>query len=326
MHQARNALYISNSNMKKFIRNIVIYFTLLTIVFGGWAGTMLWMEVKSYKEDCVMPDGVDMVVIGDSQSAHGIDPELWPGLFNFGCDATALDQCYMKLKDLYSRNPGRIKTVILDVSMIKYLNADGGYERLINTGAYHPQFLLHWLHLDDNVRALEDTIPAFRDIFFKARAKSMWRVIRGKQKWFNLMGGRYSPMRGEVSSERAHLIADQLAAEMNAGNGDLASAANWIIKIADFVNRNNSRFVIISTPLHKMLTCQLKVEAIDIFHTHMRALSQQCNALYLDFTDMPLPEGCWYDAHHLSEAGAKMFTPVCRDAVCEAINKASERD
>ena len=305
--------------MKKFLKKMFLYVGITSILIGGWALCILICEIYAYQKQIKLPETAEYVLVGDSQTAYGINPEFWPGLFNFSKEATSLDQCYMKVLDLCSANPGRIKRLILDVSLLKYTAGEGGYHEMMHFDKPHPQFFINLLHWRENTRSLDGVCMMFRDVLMCGRSKFFWRVLRGKKAWSSLFGGGYLVIEGirypdDVKQAKWLSLADNVSNTINNGKWGRESLS-WVGKILEFAQAKGMEAILISTPMHKDLLERVDGNVLSEFRKNMSDVALKYNVRYCDFTDMHVPDAGWYDVHHLNSVGAAFFTPYVSKSV-----------
>lgn len=304
--------------MKKFIYKILLFAAMIACFFGVWSIGILAMEIRAYHKELVMPPECDIVVCGDSQPEHALDSNLWPRLFNFSKTATAMDQRYMKLLDLYKVNPGKMKILLMDVSLLKYYAGEGYLSKILrDDGTYDMQFFIHLLHPDINTRSLDGVLILLRDALLCRKTKLAWRVLRGKKEYESSIGGRYLPcdkhgFRDNIGAVRRY------AAELAAGaNADRPNElfVHYLNRIVDLAVSNGSKVVLFATPIHHELTRHIDQAVLNGFDKDMRNFAGTRSLNWLNFTDCQLPDDCWRDANHLNEKGAAKFTALLKQSI-----------
>ena len=310
--------YISSSKMKKFIYRVFLFAGIIAIVFGVWGTMILSMEISAYHRELVMPEGRDILVCGDSQPEHALDPSVWPRLFNFSRTATAMDQRYMKLLDLYRANPSRIKVLLLDISIIKYYAGEGYLSKILrDDGTYDKQFLIHFLHPNANKRSLEGLSIIFRDALLCKKTKLAWRVLRGKRSYESSIGGRFLSCDkfGFIDNdEEVRRYAEELATSAKTDRPN-ELFLDYLNKIIELAISNKSKVILFATPIHNELTKHFSKEQLIRFDKDMESLANSKSIHWLNFTDVQLPDDCWRDANHLNFKGAKEFSELVKKRI-----------
>ena len=176
--------------MKRFLSRFAVFASIAGILLAMWSAAVMWAEFSTYRHELRMPTGTHVLVCGDSQVAHALDPMLWPDLFNFSLDATLLDQSRMKLADLLAANPGRIDTVLFDISPWKFY-VNNPRNALIEEGAAAQQLLLHLLHWRENIRPLNGFAKMFRDLVLVKKGRKLHRLVAKRRPYRSSLCGGY---------------------------------------------------------------------------------------------------------------------------------------
>ena len=306
--------------MRRFLHRITIFALISITLLGGWTAVLVGIELHRYRNELKMPPGAHVLVCGDSQPAHALDPARWPGLFNFSLDATLLDQSRMKTADILAANPGRVDMLILDISPWKYYGNDPA-AALEDEGAAAAQFLVNILHWRDNRRPFRGLVKILRDTLLVKKTSRLNRLFSKKRPYRSSLCGGY------VKTDKAHFLdqseivpfnirrlTTRIAVAPKAGEGT-ATFNEWRLTI-DLARRNGVKdIVLITTPFHQALRDAIGKERLDAFKTAVRAFAREIGCPYRDFLEMPLPNAAWRDANHLNEVGAALFTDACRKAV-----------
>lgn len=306
--------------MKKFLSKISIFSLLAVLLIGGWVLLIVGVEISAYYREIVMPKNASVLVCGDSQPAHALNPEYWPELFNFSKDATLLDQSRMKMKDVIDANPGRTKILLLDVSPWKFYVNDP-IAPLAVEGPAASQMLVNFLHLNDNKRPLTGLMTAFRDTVLIKKSGKLHRLFSRKKSYkSNLKGGFVktkktgflnAPEKVEFNIRR---LADKINMAPRIGSGTVVFD-EWQKTIHAARAANVERVVLITTPFHSRLRDAIDSWRLSCFTEAVRAFAHENGCEYLDFLRFDVPDDGWRDANHLNVLGARLFTAACRRAV-----------
>ena len=314
--------------MKRFVIKVLAFALIVATIFVGWSTLVVVAEINAYKQELVLPEGCDIVVVGDSQPEHALDPRFWPRLYNFSKTATAMDQRYMKLVDIFRANPGRIRMLLLDISAIKFY---GGQSDLMDLarkdGYYDRQFFLHWLHPKENERSLDGTLSAFRDGMLMRKTKMAWRVLRGKKKYESSIGGSFLDC--QVKGFESNRNEVENSAEELARSTDKSVADDEFVRHLDEIlglsKTNDVEVILFSTPIHRELVKRMMPGKLDDFTRSIGSIAGEAGLKYLDFTTMELPDECWRDANHLNALGAELFTKAIAGTVDKIANDRKEQ-
>ncbi len=306
------ALSISNSDMKQFIIKIFFFALLVAVVFGGWSAALLVAEYKNYQKEIIMPKDTSILVCGDSHTEAALDPAYFLGLYNFSQSACVLDQSLLKLKDFFKRNPGRIKTVLVDVSPLQ-LYCNDVTMPLAKAGPPANLFLLHCYHRGDTRRSLDGIVGIFRDTILAKRTRALWKSVRKKRPYKSSLKGGYIPSdkRGFVS------VRDKVYAEMH----DRAKQINksWqltedvpivqdVLATIRFAKDNGARVVLMTTPFHRELTKLIEPKRLNDFFSLVNEIAKREKLQYVNCFYWDFPDDQWRDANHLNQYASKAFT------------------
>ena len=106
--------------MRRFAVKLLLGFCLAGTAYVLLLFGLLEHEHRSYQKSLALPvDGKSVVCLSDSITVYSLNPEFWPELVNLSSEASPMDVQLMKLKELFANNPGRVKTVLLDVSILR---------------------------------------------------------------------------------------------------------------------------------------------------------------------------------------------------------------
>lgn len=306
--------------MKRFIIRASVFLLVAVLSLGAWTAFIVAVEISSYGNELKMPEGKRVLVCGDSQPAHALNPEYWPELFNFSRDATLLDQSRMKMKDVLAANPGRTGMVLIDVSPWKFYVNDP-VSPLIAEGPAASQMLVNFMHSDENVRPLSGLPKAFRDtVLIKKGGKLHHLFSRKKPYRSNLKGGFVKTKKTGFADapERVAFNIRRLADKINAapriGAGTVVFD-EWRETVRTARAAGVERVVLITTPFHSRLRDAIDPTRLSDFSTAVRAFARETGCEYLDFLGFDVPDDGWRDANHLNVVGARLFTDACRKAV-----------
>lgn len=123
--------------MRRFVIRVLLFAVLIVVLFGGWSGAILWLELTSYAREAELPADTAYAVCSDSQTEVSLLPALWPRFFNFSLSATQLDQYELKAWGPVDENSKSVKCIKDILALVK---AHGVAPVLITT-PYHPEFL-----------------------------------------------------------------------------------------------------------------------------------------------------------------------------------------
>lgn len=321
--------------MKKYVLRFALFGLLAVLIFGGWAGTLLWMEISAYSRESRMPPGTLYAVCGDSQTEVGLRPELWPHFFNFSRSAIQLDQIELKALDLLERNPGMLKALLIDVSPRK-LSVQSIDRPLLEARNAGKRFMLHVLHPRQSRRSLDGVVVLFRDAILVKRMTKVLKCLRQGRPYESSIGGvgGADPKLTEedVVRNRSALLSmpakigfrdhrDQVVAAIDEHVAEMmswgpidrdAKTARCIRDMVSLVKAHGVMPVLMMTPLSSDYLDKVPKERLDNVRSVMQEIARDCDVPYLDYLELEFPVEEWRDGNHLNCHGAVRFTERVR--------------
>lgn len=324
--------------MKRYVMRLLLFGLLAVLIFGGWAGLLLWMEISAYSREAHMPEGTLYAVCGDSQTEVGLLPELWPHFFNFSRSAIQLDQIELKALDLLERNPGALKALLIDVSPRK-LAVQSIDRPLLLTRNAGKRFMLHVLHPSRSRRSLDGIVVLFRDAILVKRTTKALKCLRNGQPYESSIGGVGGAdpnlTEEDVVRNRAKLLAgpakvgfrDHRDLVLSAIDEHVAELMSWgpfdrdsktvrcLRDIVALVKEHDVMPVLMMTPLSPAYLAKVPRERLDNARSVMREVARECGVPCLDYLELPFRTEEWRDGNHLNSHGAVRFTERVRGDV-----------
>lgn len=336
--------------MRRYLVKIAFFSLIVVGVFGGLSAFLLRMELSAYARESRMPPDTVCAVCGDSQTELGLNPQLWPGFFNFSISAIQLDQIELKVIDLLERNPGRPKVLLIDISPRKLAAQDIDTPLVKDRGACK-RFLLHVLHPKESRRSLDGVVVVFRDAILVKRLKKAYKCLRKGRPYVSSIGGPGSDasVRSEedVSARRAAILArptklgfrdhleqvmdgiEEHAAELNSWGlaTEDSKSAKCIKAIVANVRSHGVVPVLITPPWHALLRERAAPGVLDNFRQVMREICRDCGGVtWLDYLELPFADEEWRDGNHLNSHGAVRFTECVRADVERILSQSESSD
>jgi len=299
--------------MKKFIFRSALFLGIVALVFGAICGFELRHELRAYREELKAPAEATILVCNDSQAEMSVNPSVDKAFFNFSAAGRTMDQAYLAMLDVFAANPGRFKTVVVDISPSAAV--DKFDQAIPNMGYASQYYLLHWLHPKENRRDMTGQIAVFRDNMVGRRWRLFWRSLRGKGEFTSSICGRFKPaplalalvqpddFKGQFKA-RAHTVNDVPALTAD------APIFTYVDDIVRFARQNGAEPVILTTPWHPVLLEACKPEKLAAFTKAVTDYAKRTGCRYVNLLHTVLPDDCWYDAQHLNLKGSKAFTPM----------------
>lgn len=306
--------------MKRFVIRSAFFAFVVILVFGSICGFELRYELNAYREEVKAPDGARILVCNDSQAAMCVNPDVEPVFFNFSAHGRMMDQAYLALIDLFAANPGRFKTVAVDISPVAAVDT---FDQAISDMNYASQYyLLHWLHPRENRRDMTGQLAVFRDNMVGRRWRLFWRFLRGRGEFSSSICGRFTPVMESSALISPNNFKRQFRSRARIVNGAPALTADapvfsYVDDIIRLARAHGVEPVIVTTPWHSDLLNACKPEKLAAFTEVVSDYAKRNGCRYVDFLRTPLPDACWYDAQHLNLKGSKTFTPMLKSALSD---------
>jgi len=304
--------------MKRFILRSSLFIGIVALVFGTICGLELRYEFRAYREELKASAGASILVNNDSQLEMSVDPAVEPAFFNFCASGRTMDQSYLAMLDILAANPGRFKIVLIDISPSAAVDR---FDQAIADMGYAAQYyLLHWMHPRENRRDMTGQLGVFRDNMVGRRWRLFWRALRGKGEFTSSIGGRYKPARMALAVALPEDFRGQLKARAYTVNSVPTLTADApIFTYADDIVRlareRGAEPVIVTTPWHRELMKACDADKMAAFERTVADYAQRRGCRYVNFLRTEFPDDCWYDAQHLNDKGARLFTPMLKSAL-----------
>lgn len=296
--------------MRRFVVRAFLFSAVVVVTFGGICALEIAAELRAYRAEVVAPEGATVAIAGDSQAAMGVDSLRFPVFFNFSAHGKTLDQAWFTLEDIVAANPGRIRTVILDITPANVVGLSASRLRDMDYAAQF--YLLHFLHPDGNFRDLGDALGVMRDNMVGRRLRLFSRALRGKRKFTSSLFGQFTEdheVLSRMSPRVFQSLVEERAAEVAKGlplppDSRLSTVLDGVAGLRG----KGVEVVLMTTPWSAELRRTCDAKRLEAFFGQVRGAAAQRGLCYLNFFDFPVgPEG-WRDGHHLNATGARPFT------------------
>lgn len=301
--------------MKRFVCRLMWFLSIPAALSVAWLSFVVATDRASYVRSLAAPDGVDVLVCGDSQTKDALDPAVFTRLFNFSNAASSPDQNLLRLKDVLARNPGRFKYVLVDASPLK-LEYDPR-KPVSETAASRVHFLIHLYHLGENIRPIGSYAALVRDVLFTRKFNEYRKALLRRKPWRSSLAGGFDPdkTRGFVEAKyREKAMADvaEKAARINMVPGIDATSRYFDVLAEEVaaVRAAGAVPVLTTMPLSRPLRQAVEPGRLAAFSKAAARVAALLGVEYLDYLMYDLPDECWHDANHLNRDGARAFTPV----------------
>lgn len=304
--------------MKRFVIRSAFFASVVILVFGSIGGFELQYELNAYRREVRAPAEARVLVCNDSQAAMCVNPDVDPACFNFSAHGRLMDQAYLAMIDLFAANPGRFKTVAVDISPVAAVDT---FDQAISAMGYSSQYyLLHWLHPRENRRDMTGQLAVFRDNMVGRRWRLFWRFLRGRGEFTSSICGRFTPVMESCALTSPNNFKRQFRSRARIVNGAPALTADAPVfsRMDDIIRLarvHGAEPVIVTTPWHSELLNACSPEKLAAFTEAVSDYARRNGCRYVDFLRAPFPDACWYDAQHLNLKGSKAFTPMLKSAL-----------
>ena len=305
--------------MKRFVFRLASFALIVIVTVGGFCVAEVAAEIRAYHRELIAQPGATIFVCGDSRTEWELNPEFWPELFNFSVSGRPMDQVYLTALDVLRANPGKFRTMLVDVSVeTAKLDYDLPVERMPGGTKY---LLLYLLHRDEPIRSLTGWLGLFRDVMTERRLRHVWQVVRGKKRFQSSLASGYNCMTHclKSSDPEKFRARNRRWCEQTRALLDSPSSRSRYFELLDRIvrlARNHAiECVFITPPWHPDLLEMAGAGRIRGFVDVVARYAEQKGCRYVDMTDMRLPEDCWADGTHLNHKGAKRMTIALRDLV-----------
>ncbi len=291
--------------MKKFVKNLLIFSTIVTIIFALTVISNFYL-IKS--ESLIKSNQKKIIVLGDSNIECAIDDSIFFNAQNLSASSDSYYYSYLKIKKILN-NKNNIDTILL--AFAPHNIFDNGWllsESHIYTrfATYYP--LMNW---DD-----------FSFLFFskpKAVISAFPRII--KQSIINFdnkfnppikdftYGGFDRIERNVLPEVRKKLIkGEKMPFFKIPDNFEIAKKeVLYLNKIINLCNSKQKVLFLINTPKRIELLNYPKygVKEFNAFY-----LKNYKSVHFIDLSKMDIPEDCFGDFVHLNSKGSKLFSNI----------------
>ena len=307
--------------MKRFILRFGCFAAIVLAVLGGVCAVEVVAEIRAYRQEVIAPCGASVLLCGDSQLAHGVDPSVCPAFFNFSADGRTLDQAYLTMLDVLDApaNRGRIRQVVFDVSPASLVWRSGKpIGDLDFAGRY---WLVHLLHPKASraFRSFGGWVRVARDNLVGRRFRLLWRAARGKATFKSSLCGGFWAMT-DVGMDSPETFAKTVAFKARQSDGfDAVDVGDFPYRVLEKVvaaaQARGVEVVLVSTPWHADLVRACGEASADRFARRLSAFAAARQCRYVSFLRTAFPPSDWLDANLLNVRGAAKFTKLLAETL-----------
>lgn len=300
--------------MRRFLIRSSAFAAILIALVGGVAASVVIAEIRAYRRELAAPPGATVVVCGDSQTETGLDPSVWPELFNFSASGRTLDQDALVAEDVLSANPG-IRVLLVDVSpLTASVDPSAPIGKMDFASRY---YLLHWLHLDRQIRSLKGSLRTFRDCMVKDCLKKAVRACFCGHRLESPLRGGFHSKKGELAVTRPETYQKRLVRKIEQMRTapkmtESLPAFGLLDSLVAVAGRHRARLVLMSTPWREDLVGAVAPEKVQGFSESLRKYAADRGLTYVDFFQERFDGTHWHDCNHLNAEGARRLTEMVR--------------
>lgn len=308
--------------MKKLIKKLLIFAIIIISIdvtlsnlldLGRPLDYTAFIESKEKYDEL---DSVDILILGDSQTADSFIPSVFNSTlggqaFNFGVyDLSPFEEYYL-LQDLISRQSKNPKLVILglNILMFNYKITSGRYTPLF---IENPSNLAPLLFKSENFGAISLAgrkrylfNPLIERLLTGKINKKIRRDVRGIDFGY-LQNVKHFTSRGALDCNKGKTFFGGEFVEQQKIN---------LVKIIQYLNDKNIPFILVNTPKHKIfLNCIKTTKTYRKYKSTIREIERTFNVKVFneDFELLldTLNDKDFLDGDHLCYTGAKKFSTV----------------
>lgn len=278
-----------NIRMKKYITRLLcfisVFFTVLIFLLTTRIVSSTMLDWKLRKEKRI-------AFMGASHISRDIDVSKSKEAVNLGKPSERYMFTYMKLQKLVENNP-QVKQIVLQCSPTDM-----------------------WQHTDDKYfvdNEMSEFVPLFYPMytsedleFYKGRYFDMAKFIIqhsldprsfSQDLYFKRIGW------GNQEGQMLHSIMDKSKVKPDMIQGSYGNKVNlyYLRKIVDYCKKRKIQLSLIYCPMYKPEYYYDQ----NYFYSQLKKFG---DVKFYDYSHWTVPDSCRYDAHHLNEDGAKLFT------------------
>ena len=251
-----------------------------------------------------IPGAKTILVMGDSRTGYGINDSLLDNAYNLSSEADAPIFSYEKLRKVLPLNPN-IRTVVLSVSeqniqqgMINFDNTSFINKKIRDYFQLMTTHELLYIFTKNPEQVLKSIIG-----LPKYTTPICIKILRSKKKDIQTLGiGGYYNLYGFIDIKR-----DSVAASNKEGQFEISqSQLDYLHKIVALCKSYNVKIIFIRTPTHKLFSRKNDATFFNVLNAQFGAVS------FKDYSNMDLPDSCYFDLKHLNYYGAQIFTDSVR--------------
>lgn len=252
-----------------------------------------------------IPDNKNIIILGDSTTANGIDDTIFSGAVNMSQGATAYFYSYIKLRKFLKENPHLSKVIVaFHYTAINESEDDlvNGKKNILNKV---PRYLFLF-NMNEKIKFLNKPgvfHAAFKSI--RLSAEAIPKLIKtGKVSYSDLKIGDYS----RVYNNRLGVHIEHVK-KKNTNNAFKYSQDQheYLLKIVELCRDKNVELLLLNTPMYNLDKYIDTKDFLDYYNFYFSETK------FLDFSNFVLPEYGYADLIHLHYKGAEIFSQYLSD-------------
>lgn len=294
--------------MKLFLKRTVSFLLAVAAFVAVVVVGVGAVDLRSYYRSLKAPEGVDVLVCNDSQSARALDPAGFPRMWNKSSVASPCTASYMRLRDALAHNPNRFKCVVIDVSQV-HIGMDDRTQPLCCDGQVSDHAILELWNILENPRRPGSFGGLFTGLFLKHADDLRSALRHGKPYVAPICGGyRATTTAGFKDHPEAALADLRKKARPTALMRKDERCVWWFRKMAECAVAAGAKPVFMTTPLHPKFREHIDPDRLASIVAVARDLAAEFKTVHLNYLCVDFDDGCWQDCNHLNSWGARKFT------------------
>lgn len=299
--------------MKKFGSRLLLFFSVLTVVFLLFFFINSWI-IRSfpYKLD----KKTKVLIIGDSHLQTSLNPQIIPNSYNVCISAETYNITYLKLKYLLEHNPN-IQKVLLGFS---YHNFSAFNDLKFITGntskyifdTYYGLPILEVLDSLEYNKTNYLTALAFNNALPNATAINL--LLRIKEPLY--IGGFGSIDKSNIYKKAildTTINRHYYNNKINVGISKFAE--KYLNAIINLCKKSKIKLYLIATPLHSAYYDKIPDNFKQNFHRIKKEIQSGSATHLLDMTDKLKADSLFLDFDHLNKDGSKIFSNIIKKQI-----------
>jgi hypothetical protein len=258
---------------------------------------------------------ISILILGDSHPYYSILTDDWKEAFGFAYFSEGPDYTLAKLQLLSERCPG-LQTVVIGYGCHTPAYYATGFPA---ENHYDICFNLHPFLGDTKIPPDNPLAPTLREVYLNytfglVTGNSIPKIKYTLSK--HLFAPRRPPAKNGTHINWETRINEHYCDEVS---HELKPPSRSVIaelyNIRDFCLQKGYRLVLFSAPVPKPYFDHIPPPYKQLADSVVKSLCDHSNTFYLDYSQYPLPDSCFFDGDHTNLYGAGIITPLLRDTL-----------